>query len=85
MASLCTLFNSSFRLIVGLGCGVGICVAPVYLAECSPPTIVHNVGVLVQLGIVVCLIDVNAGLLHLTVNIVWDHADTGLRIVIRNA
>ncbi|KAH8829613.1 general substrate transporter [Flagelloscypha sp. PMI_526] len=40
------------RFIVGVGCGISICVAPVYLAECSPPGIVHSVGVLVQLGIV---------------------------------
>ncbi|KAF9001960.1 general substrate transporter [Cyathus striatus] len=40
------------RFLVGIGCGIGICVGPVYLAEIAPSKISGNVGVLTQLGIV---------------------------------
>ncbi|KAG7086730.1 hypothetical protein E1B28_002663 [Marasmius oreades] len=41
------------RFIVGIGCGLGICLGPVYIAEIAPKGIAGTVGVLTQLGIVV--------------------------------
>ncbi|KAG9120143.1 hypothetical protein FRC07_004496 [Ceratobasidium sp. 392] len=41
------------RLFIGLGCGIGICTVPIYLAEVSPPAIQGRIGVLNQLGIVI--------------------------------
>ncbi|KAG8744132.1 hypothetical protein FRC10_010701 [Ceratobasidium sp. 414] len=41
------------RLLIGLGCGIGICFVPIYLAEVSPPAIQGRIGVLNQLGIVI--------------------------------
>ncbi|KAG9102471.1 hypothetical protein FRC06_002005 [Ceratobasidium sp. 370] len=41
------------RLLIGLGCGIGICSVPIYLAEVSPPAIQGRIGVLNQLGIVI--------------------------------
>ncbi|KAG8759840.1 hypothetical protein FRC12_009681 [Ceratobasidium sp. 428] len=41
------------RLLIGLGCGIGICSVPIYLAEISPPAIQGRIGVLNQLGIVI--------------------------------
>ncbi|KAK7023886.1 25S rRNA adenine-N(1) methyltransferase [Favolaschia claudopus] len=40
------------RLLVGVGSGIGLCVAPIYLSEIAPSKISGNVGVLTQLGIV---------------------------------
>ncbi|KAG9073999.1 hypothetical protein FS749_014485, partial [Ceratobasidium sp. UAMH 11750] len=41
---LMSIANSIFvlvigRLLIGLGCGIGICSVPIYLAEVSPPAI----------------------------------------------
>ncbi|KAF9257812.1 general substrate transporter [Marasmius fiardii PR-910] len=41
------------RLIVGIGCGLGICLGPVYIAEISPKGIAGTVGILTQFSIVV--------------------------------
>ncbi|KAJ7632244.1 general substrate transporter [Roridomyces roridus] len=41
------------RLLVGVGSGLGLCLAPVFLAEIAPAKISGNVGVLTQLGIVI--------------------------------
>ncbi|KAJ7286004.1 general substrate transporter [Mycena rebaudengoi] len=41
------------RLLVGIGSGIGLCVAPIYVSEIAPNKISGNVGVLTQLGIVV--------------------------------
>ncbi|KAL0947270.1 hypothetical protein HGRIS_013392 [Hohenbuehelia grisea] len=46
-----TLFGLG-RTIVGAGSGIGICVAPLYLAEIAPKKIAGGVGVLTQLSIV---------------------------------
>ncbi|KAH0584098.1 hypothetical protein H2248_009670 [Termitomyces sp. 'cryptogamus'] len=40
------------RFVIGLGSGVGICLAPVFLSEIAPSSISGNVGILTQLGIV---------------------------------
>ncbi|KIK63780.1 hypothetical protein GYMLUDRAFT_40848 [Collybiopsis luxurians FD-317 M1] len=40
------------RFLVGMGSGVGICLAPLYLNEVAPRSIASTVGVLTQLGIV---------------------------------
>ncbi|KAJ7074334.1 general substrate transporter [Mycena amicta] len=45
-------FTYRFRLLTGIGAGIGICVAPLYLSEIAPSKISGNVGVLTQLGIV---------------------------------
>ena len=41
------------RFIIGVGAGVGLCVAPVFLAEISPPRLKSSLGVLTQLSIVI--------------------------------
>ncbi|QRW03862.1 Sugar (and other) transporter [Ceratobasidium sp. AG-Ba] len=45
--------DDDYGEIVGLGCGIGICSVPVYLAEVSPSAIQGRIGVLNQLGIVI--------------------------------
>ncbi|KAK0240541.1 general substrate transporter [Armillaria nabsnona] len=40
------------RLFVGVSAGLGLCVAPVYIAEIAPVKIKSTLGVLTQLGIV---------------------------------
>uniref|UniRef100_A0A0W0G814 Major facilitator superfamily (MFS) profile domain-containing protein n=1 Tax=Moniliophthora roreri TaxID=221103 RepID=A0A0W0G814_MONRR len=40
------------RFFVGIGCGIGICLGPVYIAEIAPKGIAGTIGVLTQLGIV---------------------------------
>ncbi|KAF5391717.1 hypothetical protein D9757_001669 [Collybiopsis confluens] len=41
------------RFLVGIGCGIGICLAPLYLNEVAPRNIASTVGVLTQMGIVI--------------------------------
>ncbi|QRV89647.1 Sugar (and other) transporter [Ceratobasidium sp. AG-Ba] len=59
------------RLLVGLGCGVGICSVPVYLAEVSPPAIQGRIGVLNQLGIVIGIFAASAFGLVLATPSTW--------------
>ncbi|KAJ3995696.1 general substrate transporter [Lentinula boryana] len=40
------------RFMTGIGSGIGICLAPLYIAEIAPKTIASTLGVLTQLGIV---------------------------------
>ncbi|KAG6878793.1 hypothetical protein C0993_008092 [Termitomyces sp. T159_Od127] len=40
------------RFVIGLGSGVGICLAPIFLSEIAPSSISGNVGVLTQFAIV---------------------------------
>ena len=41
------------RFIIGVGAGIGLCVAPVFLAEISPPRLKSSLGVLTQLSVVI--------------------------------
>ncbi|KAH7877804.1 general substrate transporter [Lentinula edodes] len=40
------------RFLTGIGSGIGICLAPLYIAEVAPKSIASTLGVLTQLGIV---------------------------------
>ncbi|KAJ3842779.1 general substrate transporter [Lentinula raphanica] len=40
------------RFLTGIGSGIGICLAPLYIAEIAPKAIASTLGVLTQLGIV---------------------------------
>ncbi|KIM48995.1 hypothetical protein M413DRAFT_92306 [Hebeloma cylindrosporum] len=56
-AALMGLTNSLFllllgRVLTGIGSGIGLCVAPIHLAEIAPSRISGSVGILTQLSIV---------------------------------
>ncbi len=36
----------TWRVLIGIGAGIGVCVGPVYLAEIAPPKIKGTVGAL---------------------------------------
>jgi len=40
------------RFLIGIGCGLGLCVGPIYLAEIAPSRISGTVGVFTQLALV---------------------------------
>ncbi|TFK25059.1 CCR4-Not complex component [Coprinopsis marcescibilis] len=46
------VFLAIGRFLIGVGSGVGICVAPIFISEISPAKISGNIGVLTQLAIV---------------------------------
>ncbi|KAF8626160.1 hypothetical protein AX15_005051 [Amanita polypyramis BW_CC] len=59
------------RLMIGIGSGVGLCVAPIYLAEIAPSRIRGNVGVLTQLGIVLGIMITQAIGIRLATPTLW--------------
>ncbi|KAG6874320.1 hypothetical protein C0995_001545 [Termitomyces sp. Mi166 len=59
------------RFVIGLGSGIGICLAPIFLSEIAPSSIRGNVGVLTQLGIVLGIMLTQAMGLHLATPTEW--------------
>ncbi|KAG6897849.1 hypothetical protein C0992_010337 [Termitomyces sp. T32_za158] len=59
------------RFVIGLGSGVGICLAPIFLSEIAPCSISGNVGVLTQLAIVLGIMLTQAMGLRLATPTEW--------------